>query len=385
MMKVRSKAERGGESKVGPGYAHRPYRVSLGIKGVIAMKQIFRLLIVAVAAIVLSAMAVTEAGAVGKEIRQLIETLEVGEPVYYENLTIIPVYARRIIDHSEYATLEEALGRKWLEITEVDGGRVPQVKLTNRSDRYIYIMGGEILTGCKQDRIVGRDVLVRPRGKNIIVPVYCVEQGRWAYESESFYSKQNLGTYRLRAESQKAESDAQDNIWSEVETLNRRVGVPSGTSRHQSAYESEAARKEIGRFEEKMEHVPRLYPDVIGVVVGVGDEITTADVFANPYLFKRLWPKLLKSSALSAIGDGGYGRIGQDDAIRFLRTLHDKRYRQKPAIDLGFELCVVDDEVNVSALVYRNAVIHVAGFAEGRVPYRSRTDRERRIPVIRRP
>jgi hypothetical protein len=126
---------------------------------------------------------------------------------------------------------------------------------------------------------------------------------------------------------------------------------------------------------------------VIGVVVGVGDEITSVDIFANPALFNRLWPKLLKSAALSAISRKSYGSITQNDAIRFLRKLHDKRYTLKPAIDLGFELAVVDDEVNVNALVHRDAVIHLAGFLEGEMAcgFKTDGDHERRIPVMRRP
>jgi hypothetical protein len=322
----------------------------------------------------------------GEEIRDLIEGLQVGEPVYHENLTIIPVYSDRIRDHTRYTTLDEALDRGWLVISEVEGGRVPQVKVTNRSDRCIFLMGGEILTGCRQDRIVGRDVLLRPRAKNVIVPVYCVEQGRWTYESESFYSRQNLGTSRLRAESQKAAGDAQSNIWGYVSDLAGRAGLSSPTTRLQEAYESDAARRKISGLEEKMGNIPRLYPDAVGVVIGVGHRIVSVDIFANPHVFRRLWPKILKSSALAVVCDPAYGTIGQGDAIGFLRRLHDKRYTPKSAVDLGSELSVVDTEVNVNALTYRDAVIHLAGFPEDGIDgyKRGPEDSERRIRVMRR-
>jgi hypothetical protein len=323
----------------------------------------------------------------GDEVSELIETLEAGEPVYYKNLTIVPIYTTRIKDRFRYTTLDEALEDGLLEIREVEGGQVPQVELTNRSDRYIFLMGGEVLTGCKQDRLVGRDVLIKPKSRRVIVPVYCVEAGRWTYESDSFYSKQNLGTGKLRAEGQKAGKSAQGDIWDEIRSMSDRVGVSSPTSRLQAVYESEDTRRELSAFEGKMEDIPHLYPDVIGVVVGVGDEITSVDIFANPALFRRLWPKMLESAALSAISHKRAGSITQGDAIGLLRMLHDRRYKQKAGIDLGFELSVVDDKVNVNALVYRNAVIHLAAFPEGEIACGSRTDgdRERRIPVIRRP
>jgi hypothetical protein len=356
-------------------------------KGVSLMRKPMLLLAIALFVTGLVAVVVGPASGVsGREVRDLIETLEVGEPVYYDNLTVIPLYSTHIRDHARYTTLDEALDGRWLEITEIGGGSVPKIKVNNRSDNYIYVMGGEILTGCRQDRIVGRDVLLRPWAKNVIVPVYCVEQGRWAYESDEFYSKRNLGTSRLRAESQKASSDAQGDIWSEVRVMIERSGASSGTGRFQEAYESAPTRRRIAGVEEKMGRIPRLYPDAIGVIVAVGDEIINVDIFANPHVLGRLWPKILKSSALAVVCHEAYGTVGQSDAVRFLRRLHDKHYTMKPAVDLGFELSVVDGEINANALVYRDAVIHLAAFPEGDAKrlYRTTEDDERRIRVMRR-
>ena len=363
-----------------------------GLAGIVIVKEVIEMtkiigFLVAVVAVALSVAPSRDAVAArGDEVADLIGTLEVGEPVYYENLTIIPVYTTRTSDNSPYTTLDEAVDNKWLEITEVEGGRVPQVKVTNHSDRYIFLMGGEILTGCRQDRLVGRDVLLGPKSKDVIVPVYCVEHGRWTYESSTFSSKKNLGTVRLRAESQKGAGDAQTNIWSEVSQLGERAGAPSATDRFQSVFESETARRKIGDLEARLGTIPDLYPDVTGVIVGVGPEITSVDIFATPSLFARLWPKILKSSALADLGHDSYHSITQSDAIDFLRELHEKQYAEKPAVDLGFELSAVDYEVNVNALVYRNAVIHVAGFPEAHPGHGEKPrDPERRIPVIRRP
>jgi hypothetical protein len=53
-----------------------------------------------------------------------------------------------------YVTLDEALQAQALEVTEIDeGGRVPTVKLTNKSEQMVFLMAGEELvaanrTGC---------------------------------------------------------------------------------------------------------------------------------------------------------------------------------------------------------------------------------------------
>ncbi|MFC1593722.1 ARPP-1 family domain-containing protein [Candidatus Omnitrophota bacterium] len=347
-------------------------------------KQLFSMVL---AALVLSLTAINSADALKAEIlTDMIETLEIGDPIYHQNLTVIPIYSTSTKDHSQHIALDEALKHGWLQISEVDGGSVPQVRVTNRSSKHIFLMGGEILTGCRQDRIIGRDVLVKPNSKNIIVPVYCVEEHRWNYQSDNFYSKSNLGTYGLRAESQKATGKTQGHIWKRVSGINERLGVRTGTNAYQSAYEDREISRRIGIYEDKFQHIPNLHHDAIGAVVGAGREIISVDIFANRNLFRKLWPKILKSSALSAVCDSRVGMLTQDDAIEFLRMLHDKHYRQKPAVDVGFELSCVDSDVNVNALLYRNAVIHVAGFPESRYPsgIKIELDSERRVPVLRR-
>jgi hypothetical protein len=43
--------------------------------------------------------------------------------------------------------------------------------------------------------------------------------------------------------------------------------------------------------------------DVIGFVFAINGEINSADVYASTRLFRKLWPKLLESSATEAIGE----------------------------------------------------------------------------------
>lgn len=322
----------------------------------------------------------------GREVMELIRTLEVGEPVHHGKLTIIPVYSNCIRDRSPYTTLDEALGKGWLEIREMGSGSVPQVVMTNRSSRHIFIMGGEVLTGCRQDRLVGRDVLLRPHAREVVVPVYCVEQGRWTYESETFSTRENLGTPGLRAESQKASDAAQSEIWDRVSITCERSGAETDSRRYQEAYESDRAKREIAGYEERMKRIPALYPDAIGVVIGVGTAITSVDIFANPQVFRGEWPKILKSSAMESICRDASGSVGQTDAVRFLRALYNRHYVRKPAIDLGEEHSAADGEVNVNALVYGGAVIHVAAFPEAGSIWSEKAsgDSERRIKVLRR-
>src|SRR5260370_5450920 len=59
-----------------------------------------------------------------------------------------------------------------------DGAQVNSLVLVNNSKRPLILLAGEIVTGGKQDRIIGKDRLV-PAGSDAIEPrVFCVERGR---------------------------------------------------------------------------------------------------------------------------------------------------------------------------------------------------------------
>lgn len=352
------------------------------------MKNLVRKIPVVLMGVLMCLGAITTACAEDQRvIGRLIEALEVGERVYYENLTIIPVYSVKKRIPRNYLTLDEAIKNNWLEITELQGGRVPEVNITNVSDRYIYIMGGEILTGCKQDRIVGRDLLISPKAKNVAVPVYCVEQGRWTLSSGKFYSKGNLGTPRLRASAQYSAPDSQNEIWSEVGKLNRDTKTNSRTQAYQELYDNSDVSKKVSSYEKHMQRIPSMYPDTVGAIIGVGDRIISVDIFASSDIFQNLWPKLLKASAVEAIScTAGSGSVMPDDAAGFLRILHDKGYTQRTSGDAGVEFGVIDETINANALVFGGEVIHLAAFPQGKgvnpEDHRSSQGGERRIRVM---
>jgi len=316
-------------------------------------------------------------------VASLIRVLEVGRPVSHKGLTIIPVYTRKVFDRNAYVTLEEALKMKWLEISEVEGGRVPQVKISNLSKNVLFLLGGEILTGARQDRILAQDVLLAPGTKNLLVPVFCVEQGRWTYTSQNFTSKSNLGTYKLRAKAAEQAPAAQSEIWNEVSAQNEKLRVASGTSAYQDVYDKEENKAAISGIERKMNDELRLADDTVGVVIGLGGRIVSLDVFANAALFKKQWPKILRSSALSALQGDPAGQVGQKEAADFLKGLAGKEYRRKAALDLGYELETGDSTVAVKALVHQEAVIHLSGFPQEDSRRKVMDGPDQRMPVIR--
>ncbi len=297
-------------------------------------------------------------------VREMVKRLELGKPVSHGNLTIIPIHMDRVLDGTSYSTLEDALEKGWITMTEVEGGRVPQVKISNTSRHLIFLMGGEILTGCRQDRILAGDVLLAPGTKDLLVPVYCVEHGRWNQTTGHFYSKQNLGTPALRAKAQEKSPAAQREIWASIAEQNRKLGVTSASDAFQQAFENEENRALIQKVEKRLIDIPRLHADTVGVVIGLNGRMVSVDIFANPGLFAKQWPKILRSSALSSIERTKGGTLSRDEAVEFLRSLMDRKYRSKTGLDLGFEYSSADTDANIQALAYEERVVHLAGFPQ---------------------
>jgi len=57
--------------------------------------------------------------------------------------------------------------------------------LINRGDRPVLLIDGEELVGAKQNRVLNLTILA-PAQSEIVIPVSCVEQGRWHEVSAAF-------------------------------------------------------------------------------------------------------------------------------------------------------------------------------------------------------
>src|SRR5256884_785072 len=121
------------------------------------------------------------------------------DPVTYENISVFPVVAPYGQDAGAFLTLEEGLatgevlirergseemvrgrdGRPVL-IPQTTGASVNQLVLVNRSKRPLLLVAGELVSGGKQDRIIGKDRIVQVGAEPLPLDVFCVEHGRWS-------------------------------------------------------------------------------------------------------------------------------------------------------------------------------------------------------------
>ena len=164
-----------------------------------------------------------------------LEIFSLGIPQHHRHLTVFPLLhpSPRV---PFYLTLDEALAQGTVQVTEVSkGGHVPELLLVNRGDRPVLLIDGEELVGAKQNRVLNLTILA-PAQSDIVIPVSCVEQGRWADVSVAFCASPRVHYAAGRAakvasvsarlaEGQGAVSD-QSEVWHNIAGKAARFRVP---------------------------------------------------------------------------------------------------------------------------------------------------------------
>ena len=134
-----------------------------------------------------------------KIITQYLDALAPGEPQTHANLTMIPILGHDQTEE-DYLLLDEALARGVLKVAEVSGaGSVPELRVENAAEHKVLILDGEELVGAKQNRVVNTTLLIAAASSTVI-PVSCVEQGRWDYDSPDFRSELRMMPPEARAD-----------------------------------------------------------------------------------------------------------------------------------------------------------------------------------------
>ena len=322
-------------------------------------------------------------------IQNTIKTTEVGEGIKFENLTMFPLFASETAGN-HYLTLDEALAAGTAKVTEVsDSGSVPELQFINDGDFPVLLLDGEELVGAKQNRVLNLSILA-PAHEAIMIPVSCVEQGRWAYRSSEFHSEDRVHYSRGRAAkaasvSMSLESGApprsdQSEVWRNISRKSARLGVSSPTDSMSDIY---AHRKRS--VEEAVEALTSAYQQV-GAIFGIDDAVAGIDLFDAPDIFSKLLPKLVRSYALDAIETRTKDKksTSGNEAQRFIDILSAVETQKFSAVGLGEDLRLKSQMIAGGALANEGRIVHLGAFpliseaSENGPTYRSRMMRASR-------
>jgi hypothetical protein len=276
-------------------------------------------------------------------------------PITRGNLSLFPIVGGPEANTARLLTLDEGVRSGAVIVSEagslqglvrpgtgyrpVSGAEVNRLVLVNNSDRPLLLLAGEVVTGGKQDRVIGVDRIVPPKSDPVDLSVFCVEPGRWVASSEHFGSMSSaMAQPSVRLPTMAARDQHQ--VWSHVASANAgmaaaapmadSVGGPAG--RGTTSYAKVMQNPEV---EKRVASVASNYDGLLhelrkvgatGVVVAVNGNITWADVFASTDLLERYWQKLIRSYAaesLTTVRKGG--EADQKSAQAFIDHLQGNR------------------------------------------------------------
>jgi hypothetical protein len=289
------------------------------------------------------------------------------DPVTYENISVFPVVSSNSQDTSAFLTLEEGLSTGEVLVREQGseglvrgrdgrpvyvpqtntGASVNQLVLINRSRRPLLLLAGELVSGGKQDRVIGKDRIIPAGAPPLPLSVFCVEHGRWTGVSQ--FSAANTIVHpsvRERA----AVDQKQNEVWDAVRSGTTSKAAPTApaarmsmqdiqgaidtngrTEAYEKIYQSRAVGVSIDDFvEEVRARFARATSGlkderIVGVVVAYGSEVAWSDIFASGDLFDHYWNKLLRSYAVEALARPTYRAVAsRDNANSFLRRLNGR-------------------------------------------------------------
>lgn len=221
------------------------------------------------------------------------------EPIHVNNVSIVPVISKENPSTGpDYATLAEAKKNAWIEIIEEgDEGQVESLIVKNVGPKPVLLLAGELLLGGKQDRVVAKDTIVPP-DKEVVVPVYCVEPGRWSGSSHKFSYGDTTVPIRVR---EQAMYGRQQDVWDNVATFNSAAGASRrGGTTIQNGLGNEEIQLVIERELATVLGKLKDHKNVVGALFLIDGKVQTLELFGNSKLFDASRVSLLKGALAEA-------------------------------------------------------------------------------------
>nr|MDQ3641706.1 hypothetical protein [Actinomycetota bacterium] len=281
------------------------------------------------------------------------------------SLTLVPLFGGA--PAKEYLLASEAIPSGLLTISEMGAGSVTGILAHNQADLPVLLLDVEHVEGAMQNRVLNVTVLVAANQKTIL-PVACVERGRWHYEGGSDFAPSSDITYsRLRSKNAAAAAVSarhergrgvdQHEVWADVSAKHAEIGVDesaTGSMRH--AYDQR--RREL---EEMTASFSQPEPDQTGVIACVGGTAVALDAFDRPETLTKLWTRLVSGYAMDALGARPVPVAGNVTSS-FLQAAANSETTSHDGVGLGREVVLTSPATVGHALAWQGGIVHLALF-----------------------
>jgi hypothetical protein len=222
----------------------------------------------------------------------------------------------------DVVTLSQALNKGFVTVTErgsTSFENVHYLRFNTHSNKSVYISGGEIISGGRQDRMIVRDTILHPSEKDQYVPVMCVEEGRWS-EKEKKFGYGNYANTDLRKVLDSTHNQVL--IWREVDRQLQASGFKNNSLAYLSRYQDKkyiAASDEYYRF--FRDKLARTDSNVVGFVAISGDKVIGSDVYNSTDLFYNQADPLLHGYIDEAMTSGAPVTLKDPPVHRYMDKL----------------------------------------------------------------
>jgi len=299
-------------------------------------------------------------------LEQTLKSLRIGEAQHYRNLTVFPLLSPNP-KNAFYMTLEQALAQNSLHITEVDeGGSVPELLLKNRGEQPVLLLDGEELIGAKQNRMLNLTILA-PANSTLVIPVSCIEQGRWHAHSHRFDSAGRVMYAELRARKLGQVSEAlhrrssrsadQSSVWQNIQCKLGEKGVESY---------SDCASDLYGHHQHSLHsYITAFYTTAgqTGVAFAIDGKVAGIDLFDSESTLQSALSKLVKSYALECFDKPAQQQnTHAHDIQHMLDELASAEVAQFTAIGMGHDLRFNSRHYRGAALEADDRIVHLCAF-----------------------
>ncbi len=297
------------------------------------------------------------------------------EAYTHQNLAVFLIRGPDAHPGKTFLTLQEALAQKKIIVHET--GNVGALAVENVSkDAEVFIQAGDIVKGGRQDRVLAYDLIVPAGSGEVPLASFCVESGRWkarGAENERQFSESSgqLPGRALRLAVHSARQQGQ--VWEKVKEqqdrlgrrLNKDVADPQSPTSLQLTLEDKDLQARVGAHVARLEKIVADKPDAIGFVLAVNGRIEGAEVYGSAALFRKMWPKLVRTAAVDAIAEHQPGRryelVETDEIAAFLTAAS----QGKPIeTEVNRRTCVLRRETETAVSIetrdegHQGAVVH---------------------------
>ena len=298
--------------------------------------------------------------------QKLSFNFDVGEPKQKNNIVVFFLSSKEQMKDN-FLAFPDALKNNLTEVEEVNEGFVGNLKVSNKSDQKLLILGSEILVGnkLKQNRVVNETVLISENSTTML-KVSCSEKNRWSPAvAEDLSVSESLLFSKLRTDNatdlynSKKNNLDQHRVWDKIEEKLEEYNAKSFTSSVENIY-----KKRRNNVEEIVQSFQPGDNDT-GVVLAIGSRLISLDFFSSNKMLKVYLPGLIRSVALDSFKRTNYKTyLKMKDVHKFLRLIEhsNKRIYKSTTGSLGDYLRFSDQLVVGSVLTYKTQTIHFSGF-----------------------